>query len=175
MRAGDGVWPALADGGAQASTTLIPQALALLERAGQPLAGLDAIAFGAGPGAFTGLRTACAVAQGLAFGIDRPVLALDSLAVVAEAAADDTDGAATDADKLWVAQDARMDEVYAAAYRRRRARPSGPGPVPETLADPVGAIAWEPLVAPALYAPGGPAAARTRPRRSPSTCATRSR
>lgn len=100
-----------AEGGAQASARLIPEILALLARAGCRLAALDAIAFGAGPGAFTGLRTACSVAQGLALGAGKPVLPIDSLRIVAQDAAGDGgfDG--------WVAMDARMDEVYAARYR----------------------------------------------------------
>ena len=73
-------------GGAVASARLIPEIHALLSRAGLQLHQLQAIAFGAGPGAFTGLRTACAVAQGLAFGAALPVLAVDSLLIVAEAA-----------------------------------------------------------------------------------------
>ncbi|MDP1092203.1 tRNA (adenosine(37)-N6)-threonylcarbamoyltransferase complex dimerization subunit type 1 TsaB, partial [Klebsiella pneumoniae] len=68
-----------AAGGAQASARMLPEIRALLAAAGLALADLDAIAFGQGPGAFTGLRTACAVAQGLAFGLDNPVLAIDSL------------------------------------------------------------------------------------------------
>jgi len=100
-------------GGAQASARIVPQVMALLGDAGVALAGLDAIAFARGPGAFTGLRTACAVAQGLALGAGRPVLALDSLQVVAEDA-----WAALGVAPLWVAMDARMDEVYAACYAR---------------------------------------------------------
>ncbi len=117
-----------APGGAQASTALIPTVLGLLDRAGIGIADLDAIGFGRGPGAFTGLRTACAVAQGLAFGAGKPVLALDTLAAVAEAArlalALDADvDADADADAagsvldVWVVMDARMGEVYAARYR----------------------------------------------------------
>ncbi|MGS0756850.1 tRNA (adenosine(37)-N6)-threonylcarbamoyltransferase complex dimerization subunit type 1 TsaB, partial [Roseateles sp. GG27B] len=73
-----------AAGGPQASVRLVPEALALLARAGLSLADVDAIAFGCGPGAFTGLRAACAVAQGLAFGAGKPVLSIDSLLLVAE-------------------------------------------------------------------------------------------
>ena len=99
-------------GGAQASATLIPAILALLAQAGVALRELDAIAFGRGPGAFTGLRTACSVAQGLAFGVNKPVLAIDTLLAVAEDAR-----AGRDALLVWVAMDARMDEIYAAQYR----------------------------------------------------------
>ena len=77
------------EGGALASTRLIPQIVALLERGGSTLAQLDAIGFGRGPGAFTGLRTACSVAQGLALGAGKPVLPIDSLMLVAEDACGD--------------------------------------------------------------------------------------
>jgi len=109
---GDRVWSREAAGGAHASATLIPSILGLLAEAGLPLAALDAIAFGRGPGAFTGLRTACSVAQGLAFGANKPVLPIDTLLAVAE----DARAGAEDV-SVWAAMDARMDEVYAAHYR----------------------------------------------------------
>ena len=66
-------------GGAQASTTLIPAIRALLAQAGLTFARLDAVVFGRGPGSFTGLRTACSVAQGLAYGAGVPVLPVNCL------------------------------------------------------------------------------------------------
>jgi len=107
-----------AEGGAKASLQLIPQALRLLHDAACPLAQLDAIAFGCGPGAFTGLRTACSVAQGLALGAGKPVLALDSLLLVA----DDARAQRPDVADWWVAMDARMNELYAGRYRWDGAR-----------------------------------------------------
>jgi tRNA threonylcarbamoyladenosine biosynthesis protein TsaB len=112
--AGEQQWCAEEEGGARASQRMLPLAFALLARAGLTPQALDAVAFGRGPGAFTGLRTACAVAQGLAFGLGRPVLAIDSLAIVAEDARAQHGRAA---ETLWVAMDARMDEAYAAPYR----------------------------------------------------------
>ena len=89
--------------------------MSLLQRVGWRFADLDAIAFGRGPGGFTGLRTACAVAQGLAYGQGLPVVPVDSLEIVAEDAARH---AGLDAGALvWVTMDARMDEIYAGCYR----------------------------------------------------------
>jgi tRNA threonylcarbamoyladenosine biosynthesis protein TsaB len=105
----------LAPGGAAASAQLVPQIHALLSEAGQRLQDVRTIAFGRGPGAFTGLRTACSVAQGLGFGLGRPLLALDSLMLVAEDARVQA-GSEAPLD-LAVAMDARMDEAYAARYR----------------------------------------------------------
>lgn len=112
LSVGDTCWTHEGAGGAQASTTLIPACRKLLSDAGIRLSDLDAICFGQGPGAFTGLRTACSVAQGLALGADKPVICIDTLQTVAEDArhlAGVTD--------VWVVMDARMNEIYAARYR----------------------------------------------------------
>jgi tRNA threonylcarbamoyladenosine biosynthesis protein TsaB len=105
-----------AEGGAMASASLLPQIQALLARAGRALADLDFIAFGRGPGAFTGLRTACAVAQGLGFGLQRPLQPVDSLLIVAEDARVQLASATADGYEIGVAMDARMSEVYAGRY-----------------------------------------------------------
>jgi tRNA threonylcarbamoyladenosine biosynthesis protein TsaB len=123
----DGVrtWEHSGPGGAQASTTLIPAVLALLADAGLALGELDAIAFGRGPGSFTGLRTACAVAQGLALGArdgaGMPVLPIDTLMAVAEEARFQRDGAQAAAKPLTVTAllDARMDEMYVQSFQFR--------------------------------------------------------
>lgn len=118
---GGQIWTQTLPGGAQASSGLIPAVMAMLSEAELPLASLDAIVFGRGPGSFTGLRTACAVAQGLAFGADLPVLPVDTLLAVAEEArwAQVQKGVIEANDQLTVLAllDARMDEVYSAAYR----------------------------------------------------------
>ena len=71
---------------------------------------LQAIAFAAGPGAFTGLRVACGIAQGLGWALDLPVVPVDSLATVA------WQMSRRAGDRLLVVQDARMGEIYAAVY-----------------------------------------------------------
>ena len=125
------------EGGAAASTHLIAQAQRLLAQAGIGLSALDAIAFGRGPGAFTGLRTSCAVAQGLALGADKPVLALDSLLVVAQDACLSQGASAQhDEHSIWVVNDARMGELYAAQYRWERSNAQ-----------------WHPVTAPLLSRP----------------------
>lgn len=109
-------WVWQGEGGAQASKVLLTQIAQMLAQASLRMQDLQAIAFGAGPGAFTGLRTACAVAQGLALGAGAPVVPVDSLMLVAEAARIGQ-GGVLDGEEVGVVMDARMGEVYAARYR----------------------------------------------------------
>jgi tRNA threonylcarbamoyladenosine biosynthesis protein TsaB len=80
-----------------------------LKESGLRVADMDGIAFGSGPGSFTGIRIACGVVQGLAFGAHKPVIAIPSLLALAEAAS---------ACRVIAALDARMGETYLAAYER---------------------------------------------------------
>lgn len=105
-------WTHRGAGGAQSSSSLLPAILALMRDAGLGFGDLDAIAFGAGPGSFTGLRTACAVAQGLGYAADKLLLPVDSLMAVAEDARGQT---LQEPGCTFVAMlDARMDEMYVA-------------------------------------------------------------
>ena len=97
------------DAGQRHSELVLAMVGAVLGEAGVPLSAVDEFAFGAGPGSFTGLRIACGVVQGLAFAANRPVRPVSSLLALAEA---------TGTDAVLTAIDARMNEVYWAAYRR---------------------------------------------------------
>jgi tRNA threonylcarbamoyladenosine biosynthesis protein TsaB len=101
------------------SARLLPMIDALLARHALRLQDCDAIAFGAGPGSFTGLRIACAVAQGLAFGARKPVIAIGSLAALAA----DAISLRADSRRVLAAIDARMGEVYWAVYDNHAGRP----------------------------------------------------
>ena len=141
---GGSPWTFTGPGAAQASATLLPAVQSLLAQAGWTLASLDAVVFGRGPGSFTGLRTACSVAQGLAYGAQGagreggiPVLPVDTLLALAEAARAQrvADGQPVPA-VIAALLDARMDEIYVALYA------CGPG-----------GVQAEPLQAPRLCAP----------------------
>ena len=90
---------------------VLPMVQQVLDESGISLADVEAIAFGQGPGAFTGLRIAVGVVQGLAFALEKPVLPVSSLAAIAQRAWR-VDGA----QQVAVAIDARMDEVYWGCY-----------------------------------------------------------
>jgi tRNA threonylcarbamoyladenosine biosynthesis protein TsaB len=110
------------------SQAILPMVQDLLAAAHIGLADVDAIAFGAGPGSFTGVRTACGITQGLAFGARLPVLPLVTLDAMALACRE-----RSGASDILVLLDARMGEVYWAQYRY--------------------ANGWQTVVAPALCAP----------------------
>ena len=107
------------------SELILPMIEDLLRDAALDLEQLDGIAFGAGPGSFTGLRIACGVAQGLAFGSGLPVVPIGTLAALA---------LESGAPNALACLDARMGEIYHAAYRNEHAvltecTPPGVGPV----------------------------------------------
>jgi tRNA threonylcarbamoyladenosine biosynthesis protein TsaB len=90
------------------SERLLPWVHELLAEASLVLAQIDGVAFGAGPGGFTGLRLCCGVAQGLAYGLDLPVVPVSTLEALALASGECD---------VWTCLDARMNEVYSAAFR----------------------------------------------------------
>lgn len=111
--------------GQRHSELVLPMVHELLAEAGLDLNALDGIAFGEGPGSFTGLRIGCGVAQGLAFGADLPVVGVCTLLAMAEASG---------ANRVVACLDARMGEVYHGVYEKSE---SG----------------WQALSAPGLDAP----------------------
>lgn len=111
--------------GQQHSELLLPLVQALLAAAGVSLRQLDCIAFGQGPGTFTGLRIGCGAAQGLAFGAELPLAPVSTLLALAQGSR---------SEQVVACLDARMGEVYHAAYARNGPR-------------------WETVHAPCLCAP----------------------
>ena len=95
--------------GSQHSERILPMVQEVLAEAGLTLKQLDAIAFGRGPGSFTGLRIGAGGTQGRAFGADLPVVPVSSLAALAQG---------LDVPKVLAAYDARMQQVYWGAYVR---------------------------------------------------------
>lgn len=97
------------EAGNQHSELILPMVQAVLAEAGLALTQLDAVAFGRGPGSFTGLRIGAGVVQGLAFGADLPAVPVSSLAALAQG---------VDAPRVLAAFDARMGQIYFGAYAR---------------------------------------------------------
>jgi tRNA threonylcarbamoyladenosine biosynthesis protein TsaB len=91
------------------SELLVPMIRKVFERAHLDARRMDAFAFGQGPGSFTGIRIACGIVQGLAFGAGRPVVPVPSLLALAEQ---------SNESRVIAALDARMNEAYLAAYAR---------------------------------------------------------
>ena len=126
------------------SQSILPMVQELLTDAGVTLAQCDAIAFGAGPGSFTGIRIGCGVAQGLALGAELPVVAVPTLAAIAQEVFR-TRGW----DRVLACLDARMHEVYTAAYARgdgawrEVAPPSVLPPAAVQHPHPVGDAGWQ--------------------------------
>ena len=93
------------------STSVLPMFDELLAEAQLKITDMDAIAFGRGPGMFTGLRIGTGIAQGIAFAAGLPVIPVSSLQALA---------AGVDAEAVLALQDARMNEIYCCAYERRQ-------------------------------------------------------
>ena len=119
----------------------LPWADALLAEAGVAKSQLDAVAVGRGPGAFTGVRLAIALAQGIALALDRPVVPVSTLAALAARAPGS--GPA----QILAAIDARMGEVYSAAFVRRDGAPLALSAesvsAPDGVVLPAGEGAWQ--------------------------------
>jgi tRNA threonylcarbamoyladenosine biosynthesis protein TsaB len=113
--------------GQRHSELALPALRELLQQAGLDMQAIEGIAYGAGPGSFTGLRIACGIAQGLALARNLPVAGIGTLLALAEDCG---------ANKVIACLDARMGEVYHAAYRKSGGK-------------------WIEMHAPALYRPHG--------------------
>ena len=110
---GDKTYTYYQHAGQAASQLVLPQIQALLDSAKITLKDLDGIAFGAGPGAFTGVRVACGVAQGLGFGANLPVVGVNTLLALAQASGHE---------RVIACLDARMGEIYYAAFERKNSK-----------------------------------------------------
>ena len=105
--------------GQRHSELLLPMIASLLAEYGTTLKALTGIAFGAGPGSFTGLRIACGVAQGLAFGAELPLVGVCTLEAMAQTARQQAGASRGSGKRIVAALDARMREVYVAAYEQQ--------------------------------------------------------
>lgn len=131
------VWTRHEATGAVSSTRVLPAVRELFDEAGLALDACNAVAFGAGPGSFTGLRTATGVAQGLAFGLDVPVVPIGTLLICAESARRRDPSIS----RVLAVLDARMDEVYWADYAWDAAAGEWRTVVPPSLGAPDAVVA----------------------------------
>ena len=122
LRTGDALFERHEEKPREHTQLLMPMIREVLEEADAALTDLDAIVLGNGPGSFIGMRIAASVAQGLAFGAGLKIIPVSSLAAVAAAVFDQTD-----TDRVAVAQDAHMNEVYLGLYAR------GEGNLPQPI------------------------------------------
>lgn len=125
------------------SQAILPMIQELLAEAGVALRDCDAIAYGSGPGSFTGVRTACGIAQGLGYGAGLPLVPVVTLDAMALACHQQHGGS-----EVLAVLDARMSEVYWAQYRFGGGPQDGAGQAPLAVLAPV-------LSAPDAVAPQG--------------------
>ncbi len=97
--------------GQRHSELLLPMLQEILTENNLELKQIDGYAFGAGPGSFTGIRIACGIAQGLAYATECPIAGINTLEALAQR---------INKEKVVVALDARMGEIYHAAYEKKR-------------------------------------------------------
>jgi len=134
LQAGEALYCFHQHAGQRHAETMLGEISRLLERGGLRMDELNGIAYGRGPGSFTGLRIACGVTQGLAYALGIRVKGIVTLEALAEEAY-----AACGAEHVIACTDARMGEVYHAAYRRLgKEKHDG----------------WTPVCAPGVYKPG---------------------
>lgn len=111
--------------GRRAAEVILAMIDALLAEGGVTLSSLDALAFGRGPGGFTGVRLAASVSQGLAFGAGLPVVPVSDLAALAQRGLDE----APDVSRVLAVSDARMREVYWGCFERAETGLAAPLPI----------------------------------------------
>ena len=141
INTGDGVLERFEHAPMKHAELILPSVSGVLDEAGMRMADVDVVAFGRGPGSFTSLRIGIGVVQGLAWGADKPVVPVSSLAAVAQVAAGRLE-MADEGSEVVVAMDARMAEVFHVVFRVGRnglvtaAGPERVGPPEDVVLEP---------------------------------------